>query len=181
MELQKLLAIPDSISEESIQSTFASIAKSLFNEYEIVKGNDFYDFLEIEFYFFSENHPDISVYKHSLDSGIWHTNLSGVDITLKSSEKCYGGILVRSIIDQKGNVINGPLCTLFALFDNINTNGECFNIPKIVKKNNKETNVNIKATTRFNINKGKYSNKEYRFYNASNDIKWKSGYTAKPR
>jgi hypothetical protein len=49
------LTIPESISKEEMQGIFANIADQLFNRYEIVKGNKIYDFLEIEFYYYSKN------------------------------------------------------------------------------------------------------------------------------
>lgn len=177
--LKQLLDIEYNASEESIKQRFSLLANLLFNQYEIIKGERTYNFLEIEFYYYNHNHPDTTTYKRNMPAGQWHTHLSGIDVTFKSNNESYGGILIRSIIDNEGNVINGPLCTLLELFDNIDIYGNNINVPRIREKEKSET-LHIETTTRFNINSGEYRNSKYRFYNASKDIKWKSGYTANP-
>ncbi|WP_370861236.1 hypothetical protein [Parabacteroides faecis] len=177
--ITQLLKIPPALSEETVKCKFTQLADLLFNEYEIIKGEKTYDFLEIEFYFYSNNHPDITTYKRNMQAGRWHTHLSGIDISFESNTEYFGGILIRSIIDNNKKVINGPLCTLFELFDNIDIKGSNENIPQLQKKDN-HNNIQIETTTRFNINSGKYKDWEYRFYNASQDIKWKSSYSANP-
>ena len=117
--IKHLLNIEYNTSEETVKQRFELIAKQLFNQYEIIKGEKTYDFLEIEFYFYSNNHPDTTTYKRNMPAGQWHTHLSGVDITFESNDDYYGGVLIRSIIDHENKVINGPLCTLIELFDNI--------------------------------------------------------------
>lgn len=92
------------------------------SEYAIKKGGDFYQLVEIEFYWYSPNHPDLSVYPRKSAAGNWFLHPSGVDITLQSdvdkeiselrnewneakkdqtadySEKySYGGILIRTL------------------------------------------------------------------------------------
>ena len=177
--IKNLLNIEYNTSEDAVQKRFELLAKQLFNQYEILKGEKIYNFLEIEFYFYSNNHPDNTTYKRNMPAGKWYTHLSGIDITFESNNECYGGILIRSIIDNKENVVNGPLCTLFELFDNIDIEGESVNIPLIRKKTNSNT-IQIESTTRFGINSGMYKDSKYRYYDSSKDIKWKSGYTANP-
>ena len=177
--IKHLLNIEYNTSEETVKQRFELIAKQLFNQYEIIKGEKTYDFLEIEFYFYSNNHPDTTTYKRNMPAGQWHTHLSGVDITFESNDDYYGGVLIRSIIDHENKVINGPLCTLIELFDNIDIEGGCKNIPLIRKKTNSYT-IHIESTTRFGINSGIYKGSKYRYYNTSKDIKWKSSYTANP-
>ena len=177
--IKQLLTISPTLTKDYIVSNNQRLAELFFNHYEIVKGNKYYNFLEIEFYFYSNNHQDITTYKRNMPAGQWHTHLSGVDITFESNNEYYGGILIRSIIDNEGNTINGPLCTLFELFDNIDIDGDNINIPRIRKKEKSEA-IHIEATTRFNIKSGEYKNCNYRYYNASKDIKWKSSYAANP-
>lgn len=176
---KELLIISPILSKTQIATKFHQLAELFFNQYEIVKGNKCYNFLEIEFYFYSQSHKDTTTYQRNMPAGQWHTHLSGVDVTFESNNEYYGGILIRSIIDNEGNVINGPLCTLFELFDNIDIDGNNINIPRIRKKEKRKT-IHIEATTRFNINSGEYKDCYYRYYNASKEIKWKSGYTANP-
>ncbi len=177
--LEELLTIPESISKEEMQGIFANIADQLFNRYEIVKGNKIYDFLEIEFYYYSKNHPDNVVYHHNVKLGRWHTHLSGMDISLYQHDLAYGGILIRSIIDEEGNVINGPLSSLFCLFNDIDVYGNSENLPIICLKAKKK-NIKLASTSRYHIMSGEFEKKDYRFFNPSSLIKWKSGYAAKP-
>lgn len=177
--IKYLLNIEYNTSEDAIQQSFKLLAKHLFNQYEILKGEKTYNFLEIEFYFYSNNHPDNTTYKRNMSAGQWHTHLSGLDITFDSNDEYYGGILIRSIIDNNRNVINGPLCTIFELFDNIDIDGNCVNVPLIRKKTNSHT-THLESTTRFGIDSGMYKDSKYRYYNSSKDIKWKSSYTANP-
>ena len=114
--IKHLLNIEYNTSEETVKQRFELIAKQLFNQYEIIKGEKTYDFLEIEFYFYSNNHPDTTTYKRNMPAGLWHTHLSGVDITFESNDDYYGGVLIRSIIDHENKVINGPLCLNSAVF-----------------------------------------------------------------
>ena len=88
--------------------------------------DDYYQMVEIEFYWYSPNHPDLSVYPRRSKAGNWFLHPSGVDITLEScveedismlqlrkdwenakknqenqnvvySKYSYGGILIRSM------------------------------------------------------------------------------------
>ena len=68
---------------------------------------------------------------------------------------------------------------IMEVFDNIDIEGGCMNIPLIRKKTNSYT-IHIESTTRFGINSGIYKGSKYRYYNTSKDIKWKSSYTANP-
>ena len=60
------------------------IATKLMSEYAIKKGGDLYQMVEIEFYWYSPNHPDLSVYPRKSAAGNWFLHPSGVDITLQS-------------------------------------------------------------------------------------------------
>ena len=50
-EFKQLLNIPVEASQEAIQSRFAMLAEALFRDFQIEKGGEVYDLLEIEFYF----------------------------------------------------------------------------------------------------------------------------------
>lgn len=112
------------MNEEKLVSQFKNIATELMSKYAIRKGNDYYQMVEIEFYWYSPNHPDLSVYPRKSEAGNWFLHPSGVDITLNSnivkddedigslrekwedakekqnadySESSYGGILIRTL------------------------------------------------------------------------------------
>ena len=80
-------------------------AKKLMGGHRIVKGNLYYQIAEIEFYFYSPQHPDIITYPRNCMEGLWFFHSSGVDITTKSNNEEYGGVLIRSIIRNDGTVL----------------------------------------------------------------------------
>jgi hypothetical protein len=131
MELKTLFDLRDDHPE----SRFEEIAKILFQEYHIQKGTDTYDFLEIEFYYYTEAHKDVITYPRTSPAGKWFFHKSGVDITLASEPgKAYGGILIRSLLKNGEKVIAGPLkCKwdLFNLFDAFEAKED---FPRIKKK-----------------------------------------------
>jgi hypothetical protein len=120
-DLKKLLASVKDITEENSYLIFAEIAQALFNKYEIQKGDKVYDFIEIEFYYYSKSHPDTTTYKRDTEVAQWFTHLSGMDIAFKTEaekeEKQYGGILVRSIMESPAASVYGPLKTMIHLFN----------------------------------------------------------------
>ena len=102
--LMELLTCLDASSDsKNINEIFKEIAVELFSNYHIQKGGRNYELLEIEFYFFSNNHKDIITYPRNSDKpGMWFFHMSGVDITFGSKDQrnnnFYGGILIRSMI-----------------------------------------------------------------------------------
>ena len=141
-------------TQKDIEKVFEKIAKELFCNYHIVKGENTYDFLEIEFYFYSPNHRDLITYpRNSSKPGMWFFHMSGVDITFGTDVKegehplMYGGILVRSIVKTKGGnsslpeYICGPMKCVDELFDYIYAfNGDISraDIPYIEENEEKE-------------------------------------------
>lgn len=83
-ELQELLQMEN---VKDAKERFKEIAKMLFQDFHIEKGGVCYDFLEIEFYFFSDNHPDTTTYPRNTEAGEWFFHLSGLDIAFKSKKK----------------------------------------------------------------------------------------------
>ena len=126
-QLVKLLEIVnDSSVKDNAFEIFKEIATELMSKFAIKKGDDYYQMVEIEFYWYSPNHPDLSVYPRRSKAGNWFLHPSGVDITLEScveedismlqlrkdwenakknqenqnvvySKSSYGGILIRSM------------------------------------------------------------------------------------
>lgn len=128
-DFQSLLTSLDAKStQEKIIEVFNKIAGKLLCNYHIVKGENTYDFLEIEFYFYSPNHRDLITYpRNGRKPGMWFFHMSGVDITFGSNDKegdnplMYGGILIRSIFKTSGvkKYICGPMKCVDELFDYI--------------------------------------------------------------
>ena len=176
--LKQLLKMGSNFLEGQVNNRFKTLANLLLTQCEIVKGNFRYDLLEIEFYYYNSNHPDTTTYKRITNAGRWFTHLSGVDIAFESDEQAYGGILIRSLRRNDGKVINGPLCCMVELFNDIDW--ETGDYVPLIRMTKESKAITYQSTTRFNINTGKYLASPYRYYNASDDIIWKPGYTAKP-
>ena len=100
------------------QVVFSEYANKLMNEYCLKVDDKKYNLIEIEFYFYDkENHPDPYIYcnEKQKDCGKFYFHGSGMDITFGNG-KCYGGILIRSIMNEEGQYINGSLKLLEELF-----------------------------------------------------------------
>lgn len=58
------------LEDNNLQKEFSDIAKNLFANYQIAKGNTRYDFEEIEFYLYTEKHRDNNhVYPRDCEAG----------------------------------------------------------------------------------------------------------------
>jgi hypothetical protein len=100
------------------QDVFSKYANKLMNEYCLKVDDKKYNLIEIEFYFYDkENHPDPYIYcnEKQKECGKFYFHGSGMDITFGNG-KCYGGILIRSIMNEEGQYINGSLKLLEELF-----------------------------------------------------------------
>ena len=60
--MKDLLVMLSGFNNESTDSSFKEIAKTLFENYHIQKGIKTYELMEIEFYLYSESHKDIITY-----------------------------------------------------------------------------------------------------------------------
>ena len=111
-------------NNETWESHFKDFAEKLMREYCIKVGKDEYNFLELEFYFYSAEHQDTVVYPRTCKAGQLFVHYSGFDIAFQT--KCdnqsitqFGGILVRSLFNAQTNeVIGGPLRCLIEVFNN---------------------------------------------------------------
>ena len=100
------------------QDVFSKYANKLMNEYCLKVDDKKYNLIEIEFYFYDkENHPDPYIYcnEKQKECGEFYFHGSGMDITFGNGI-CYGGILIRSIMNEEGEYINGSLILLKKLF-----------------------------------------------------------------
>ena len=83
-DLEKLLDLSELASNEEVKNRFQRLATVLFENHHIQKGDVLYDFLEIEFYYYSREHRDIITYPRTANAGEWFFHMSGVDITFKA-------------------------------------------------------------------------------------------------
>lgn len=150
LELNKIFSSLDDNSTNTTSEEFQNIAKKLFEEYQIKKGDTRYDFEEIEFYLYTEKHKDNHhVYPRICEAGEWFVHYSGVDLTfqtLKEDNKVTqcGGILIRRVkkVGDKYESVGGPLRCLMELF-----NGQ--DKPILEKKEKQE--IKFEVTPRIGI------------------------------
>ena len=183
--MQRLIDLLKELNFEtdSINEKFSIIAKELMCNYQILSvSTEAFNIHEIEFYFFSLNHPDSSVHRHNLKAGQWRVHYSGIDITFDGcavmNEKCknkkckeckdlssYGGILIRSIGNSK-NFIVGPLRVQTTLLSG-GSISETKGISLIKVENCNNINE-LKTSTRCGVKglQNFYNDKRYCYYNA---------------
>lgn len=157
------------IDREGVQAdvVFRDIAENLFKHCVIRKGEETFRFLEIEFYYHSDKHPDDFVYPRNCSvAGSFLIHSSGVDICFKNvDERTYGGILIRHLLrideGQSKAVVAGSWDCCDALFDYSN---EAVH-PYLAEADNDFDATNLKSTSRFNA-KGNMPEKHYCFYDA---------------
>jgi hypothetical protein len=178
-DLKTILGKVKGITEDNANERFEEIANALFHNYEIKKGDKKYDFVELEFYCYSDEHKDIMTYPRDTAVGEWFIHYSGEDIAFKSKKEdktninpkhkdveinvSGGGILIR-IIQEKVNPddpdnpkrTSGPDFTFCALFDHIDSSN-CDRSPQIVEK--EISNETILPKLRVNITADKYKKK----------------------
>lgn len=130
-KLKELMTLNANMNTFEIESRFEHIAQILFSKFAIKKSKKIYQFKDIEFYFYNQNHKDIITHPRNSDALCWFVNdFGGIDLnmfcsieaTLSSDNKgkistkyvlnenaCFGGILIRQLIDKDSRkVINGP-------------------------------------------------------------------------
>lgn len=178
-DLEKLLDLSELASDKEVKNRFEQLATVLFRNHHIQKGDVRYDFLEIEFYYYSREHRDIVTYPRTANVGECFFHMSGVDITFKSESEYrkepsskvaegdfFGGILIRSLLrHEKGisKIITGPYNCMDDLFDKFNALDIPQNSPCVVL--NEATDMTPLKTTRWipslNTNNAEEKKKKY--------------------
>ena len=167
--------------ESDLHPVFPRIADALLNKTVIQTEHARFYFQEIEFYLFSETHPDPFVHKNEQqrEFGQWYLHGSGFDLCLgnkdlENQQPVYFGILIRSIKkEENGSLICGPVkvCdTLIANYGSAFGTG-CMKIETLSESKNFE----IKSDERIGLKKPalteeespmgkKYREMKYRFW-----------------
>lgn len=118
-ELKRLLSSSGKSYAESYFDYFKRITEILMNNCVVSKGDNRYEIVEIEFYLFTSDHQDVITYPRKLSAGKWFFHQSGVDLTFRSDEKQFGGILIRGIRNiGTGKLTLGPQNCVNLLWDN---------------------------------------------------------------
>ena len=161
---------------EESEAGFRVIAEKLMNEYLIQTYNSKFRITELEFYWNSPTHKDMSTYERKYidpNAGEWFFHYSGVDIALKSKEG-RGGILIRKIYDvETKEIYKGPLICAMRLFSG--TNAFANTIMTKLVEHNFPTNATIKNDKRTGLGKNAAENGAhnfpYRFFIDINELK----------
>lgn len=152
------------------EEAFKKIADALLNRFAIRKGDNYYRFVEIEFYHsktdedtYRENNVERTLtYKRKANAGEWFFHPSGVDITFASDGNCnYGGILIRSIV-MNSNFFCGPYRVEDELFGKFNAFESPNDFPQIVAHHFSKENFNV--ITRWGIKPEKFPNDFKKLY-----------------
>lgn len=125
---------------EAISAHFKELAEKILLGYQLNLNDSYWDFTEIEFYFYNDIHPDPFVHPHSdYSTGQFRLHGAGLDIAIGDG-KNYGGILLRSIrkVGEK-ELVPSPLKVCDVIIANMG------NIEKssisIVPKQNKSSDI----------------------------------------
>ncbi len=156
-ELRTLMSVSANASESEIMEAFDSIADYLKN-YCVIKAKDGeYRILDFEFYFFNQNHQDITTHPRNSEALCWYINdFGGIDLNFESkvevnnepmvkkgfktyscryklsSDSYFGGILIRQIQRLSDKVIfDGPL-KVAELFRTFNASHQLQDIPILI-------------------------------------------------
>lgn len=100
----------ENLSKDSIIESFDRIAKDLILNGAISVNGYLFSFIDIEFYYHHENHPDGYTLKHDRPKGELEIHRFGIDLSLgKTGENGYGGILICGLYDlQESQPIPKP-------------------------------------------------------------------------
>lgn len=92
-------------SKGLIIKSFDGIAKDLILNRAISVNGYLFSFIDIEFYYHHENHPDGYTMKHNRPEGELEIHRFGIDISLGDQEKeGYGGILICGLYDSQKSI-----------------------------------------------------------------------------
>ena len=91
----------ENLSKDSIIESFDRIAKDLILNRAISVNGYLFSFIDIEFYYHHENHPDGYTLNHDRPHGELEIHRFGIDLSLgKTGEDGYGGVLICGLYDR---------------------------------------------------------------------------------
>jgi hypothetical protein len=150
------------INNLKIENSFDRIAEDLLKNYALLVNNTEFRFTEIEFYYYSENHPDEYTHRHRRNAGEWRFHNQGLDLTFKGDEKSDGGILIRGLLSGS-NYVNGSRKVLGEIFESF---GNAFDSTTFILKQTTLRGIDIYKVFRHLPNKNideKFHKKRYRY------------------
>src|SRR5581483_2235179 len=122
--LEELGARPTHVTaDEHFAPWFAELVGRLLNRTDLLVGGTPYRFAELEAYYHGPQHPDLFAHRDpvQLENGRWYFHrtrgeyrggsFKGLDLSFGDG-KAHFGILIRTVVDPQGNVIDGPSLTV---------------------------------------------------------------------
>ena len=113
---------------DALDDWFARIAERLLNGLRLIVGKQAYRLVEIEFYYWSDTHPDPFAHRDPIQFSIGHWyfhrtrgtlrngSFKGLDLTFGDGPTS-GGILIRGMETPTGTLIDGPSLCVDHLLD----------------------------------------------------------------
>lgn len=139
-ELKTKLVLHDDMNTNNVQSLMNELTPFIMDNYKIFNGKNAYSILEMEYYIHTPLHQDkrsnsdtTTVYSRpGKKAGDMFFHFSGMDICFEPDQNSYGGILIRSLVDESdpSHIIKGP-CK--CLVDLMNTATE---VPHVIREKN---------------------------------------------
>jgi hypothetical protein len=139
MSLLDLGARPADVTAiEHFAPWFLAIVERLFNRCDFVVNGSIYRFAELEAYYHAPGHLDYFSHRQPItrENGRWYFHrtgsqyrggsFKGLDLTFGDGT-AYFGILIRSIIDPSGTIIDGPSLTV----DHVLARTRAKNVPEL--------------------------------------------------
>ncbi len=179
----------DKITIKDYQELFDTMAKYMLAKLAIKVGETLYSIVEVEFYYCNKstanNKTFNCTYKRDCKAEEWFLHYSGLDVSFATSKdkECYGGILIRGLINKDdNNLIAGPLRCANELINQCFKN-EDKSLPQLVECEN-DIKGGIYSTIRQGIETGKQLDKIRdvypRFAYYIEGIEWPKYYGANP-
>lgn len=110
-----MMCLNEMVDKNDYQGSFNKIANYILNCIELHIGTKKYEFTEIEFYYYSDDHQDCALHRDQLQKTsnmfyVHNKGRGGIDITFGNSDN-FGGILIRGIkeVMPDEKYVDGPL------------------------------------------------------------------------
>lgn len=160
-------------TKKTIINSFDLIASNLILNKQILINESRYSFIDIEFYYWNENHQDdyASNIVHSRPKGEFEIHRFGLDISLGNSKTDFGGILIRGLFDENHQRIITKSHVLKTIYNQLNQGNNRF-----ILIDEKSQWVEKFMTKRLNLgkpdkgNKQEFVDSQYRFLAKDNKI-----------
>ncbi len=180
--MTEIKSLISKIDEQNSNKICKDIAKILMNKYQLNINNNKFNISEIEFYIYSDKHPDPYVHKHELQKefGKFYVhpkdgNYGGIDFVLGDTQhNIFCGVLIRGLKSENNKFFTGPNILKKEIYRLLNVTNHA-ELQKIVDLKMKivpydkekeilhSTRIGLKPKFEDYLNDGKYIYKLHRF------------------